>query len=293
MRDIERMLEQARALGTVFFDISGGDPLIVEREFILETLRLASAKDLSACISTNGTNLTKDYLEEMVSVGLQKLKFSLYGATSRTHDHFTRVPGSFEHVMRAVELSKRAGVEVWVNCVVIPGNLDEFQRLASLLDPLDVDLVQLSSIVPCGRGKRADSYQFSEAGFKNAIRTLENSLSSLRHAFTITLYPNPETPPFAGRHCDYFYDRLVVDPQGNVIPCCLLPDDLQHRLGNIREGLSKVCSDQRVREDPVFYWLDQGHDKMRQALGYEKVSHNLCAVCIDMLYRLSGTATGK
>lgn len=293
MRDIERMLEQARAMGAVFFDVSGGDPLIVEREFILETLRLASAKDMSACISTNGTSLTKNYLEEMVSVGLQKLKFSLYGATPQTHDDFTRVPGSFEHVTRAVELSKRAGVEVWVNCVVTPENLNEFRRLSSVLGPLDVDLVQLSSIVPCGRGKWAGAYQFSEAGLENAIRTLENSLSGLSHAFTITLYPNPETPPFAGRHCDYFCDRLVVDPQGNVIPCCLLPDDLQHRLGNVREGLSKVCSDQRVREDPVFYWLDQGHDRMREELGYENMSHNLCTVCIDMLYRLSGTATGK
>lgn len=286
LEDIERMLGQAKGFGAVCFDISGGDPLKLEKQFVLETIRCSFRKGLSPSISTNAENLSTEYVEDLVSAGLQKIKFSLYGATPTTHDDFTRVPGSFEKTILGIELSKRAGLEVWVNAVVTPSNLKELQNLPSLIEPWKVDLVQLSSIVPCGRGEAASSFQFSEDGLERAIEILQDNLSDLNYAFTITLFPDPENPPFVGRYCDYFYDRLVVGPWGNIIPCCLLPKDIQHHLGNIREGLSEVCSDQRIQEDWVFLWLARGHQEMRRELSYEKVSHNLCSICIDMLYLL-------
>jgi len=281
------MLDRAKDLGAVYFDVSGGDPLRLDKQFVLETIRCSTRKDLSASISTNAENLSVEYVEDLVEVGLQKIKFSLYGVIPETHDDFTRVRGSFEKTLEGITLSKQAGIEVWVNAVVTPGNLQEFQRLPSLLEPWDVDLVQLTSIVPSGRGEVAGDYRFSEDGLKRAIEVLQDRLSGLNHAFTITLFPDPETPPFDGRFCDYFHDRLVVDPNGNIIPCCLLPKDLQHILGNVREGLGEVYSDERIREGSIFWWLARGHDEMRKKLGFEKVSHNLCSICIDMLYRLN------
>lgn len=286
LEDIERMLYQAKDFGAVFFDISGGDPLKLEKEFVLETIRLAVRSGLSPSISTNGENLSSEYVEDMTSVGLEKIKFSLYGVIPETHDDFTRVRGSFERVIKGIKLSKHAGIEVWVNSVITPRNLQEFQGLPSLLEPWNVDLVQLTSIVPCGRGEVAYDYQFSEDELERAIEILEDFLSEMNYAFTTTLFPDPHRPPFDERHCDYFHDRLVVDPRGNIIPCCLLPSDLQHHLGNVREGLSEACSDQRIQENWVFSWLAKGHEEMRRELNYGRVSHNLCETCIDMLYRL-------
>jgi len=286
LEDIERMLHQAKDFGAVFFDVSGGDPLKVEKPFVLETIRHAVRNGLSPSISTNAEKLSAEYVEDMSSAGLKKIKFSLYGVTPETHDDFTRVRGSFERVIKGIRLSKRAGLEVWVNAVVTPGNLKELQNLTSLIELRGVDLVQLTSIVPCGRGKDASSLRFSEDGLERAIETLQDCLSDMNYAFTITLFPDPHRPPFDERYCDYFDDRLVVDPRGNIIPCCLLPRDLQHHLGNVREGLSEVCSDQRIQEDWVFSWLAKGHEEMRRELSYGRVSHNLCATCIDMFYRL-------
>ena len=285
--DIERMVDQAKDLGTAYLDISGGDPLELERQFLLQTIRYSSRKGLSVSISTNAQNLNEEYAEALVAVGLQKIKFSLYGVKPETHDGFTGVPGSFERAINGIRVSREAGVEVWVNSVVTPGNLAEFQNLPSLLDPCGVDLVQLTSIVPCGRGTLASDYRFSEDGLERAIGMLEKSLSGLNYVFTVTLFPEPNNPPFNERYCDYFYDRLVVDHNGDVIPCCLLPENLKHCLGNIREGLSEVYSPRRIEEGSIFYWLGRGHEEMRRKLGYEKTSHNLCSICIDMLYRLS------
>lgn len=292
LEDIERMLDQAQALGAEDFDISGGDPLALEERFILETIKCSSEKGLSTSLCTNAQNLSAKYMDDLFDAGLQKIKLSLYGAAPATHDDFTRVPGSFEKVIDGIKLSKQAGMEVWINAVVTPLNVEEFRRLSSLLRPLDVDLVQLTSIVPCGRGETAHDFKFSEDGLGRAIGVLKEHLVGLDYAFTITLFPDPDTPAFIGRYCDYFDDRLVVNPNGDIIPCCLLPASLQHRLGNVREDLPEVCSDHRIRQDIVFQWLARGHQAMRKELGYERVSHNLCSICIDMLYRLSGADRG-
>jgi MoaA/NifB/PqqE/SkfB family radical SAM enzyme len=285
--NIERMLDDAKKHGAAYFDISGGDPLILDKFVVLETVKYSSKMGLSTSISTNASNLSAEYMEELAAAGLEKIKFSLYGGIAETHDDFTRTPGSFERVIDGIRISRAAGIEVWVNAVVTPDNMDEIQGLSPLLEPLDVDLVQLTSIVPCGRGETVSGYRFSEDELGNAIKALESGLSDLEHAFTITLFPDPRNPPFAGRFCDYFDERLVVDPDGSIVPCCLLPAELQHRLGNISEGIAEVCSDFRIGEDAVFYWLAQGHQAMRRELGYEDVSHNLCATCIDMLSLLS------
>ena len=79
-------------------------------------------------------------------------------------------------------------------------------------------------------------------------------------------------------------ERIVVDPEGDVLPCCLLPEDLKRPLGNIREdGLAEICSPQRLRLDPTAHWLLKGHKALREELAYEERSHCLCCTCTEML----------
>jgi len=116
----------------------------------------------------------------------------------------------------------------------------------------------------------------------------KDDLPGLNYVFTIALFPYREDYPFPGRFCDYFVDRLVINPNGDIIPCCLLPQQLQQRLGNIKNNsLLKIYSSKNIKEGSVFDWLNKGHEEMRRQLGYNETSHNLCSICIDMLNCLS------
>ena len=85
-------------------------------------------------------------------------------------------------------------------------------------------------------------------------------------------------------YCDYLKDKLVVDSSGHVIPCCILPKDIRSVNGNaIKEDFEEIYSSQKMKEDPIFYWLQKGHRAMREVLGFEKLSNNLCSICIEML----------
>lgn len=288
--DIKRIVDQAKDFGMGRFGISGGEPLTLEKRLLLKTIRYASQKGLLTSLNTNAYRLSRRYVSELADAGLKRIKFSLYGTNPQTHDDFTGVIGSFNRVIHGIRVSKEEEMEVWVNAVITPKSLEEMKNLPLFLEPHELDVVQLSSIVPTGRGRIAVGYTFSEEGLKGAIETLEKSLGGLlyrNYVFTITLFPDPENPPFIGRYCNYFVTQLVIDPKGDIIPCCVLPDDLKSRLGNIKgERLPEIHSAHRIRRDPIFYWLERGHEKMRKELGYKKTSHDLCSVCIDMLYRL-------
>jgi len=56
----------------------------------------------------------------------------------------------------------------------------EIENLLSFLDSSGVDIVQLSSIVPTGRGMFASSCRFSEKGLEEAIERLKISIPGLR-----------------------------------------------------------------------------------------------------------------
>lgn len=290
LEDIERMVDQAIGFGMEIFEISGGEPLILAKPLLLEALRYLSRRGMLTTLSTNAYRLDKEYASELAGAGLDKIKFSLYGANPQTHDEFTGAIGSFDRVIRGIETSKEEGMEVTVHFLITPKNLKELPALPSLLRPRDVDAVQLGSIVPSGRGRTAEGYVFTGEGLEEVTGTLKKSFSHLlyrNYFFTNTLFPDSGMFPLDGRYCDYFTDRLVIDPKGNIIPCCILPENLRSRLGNIREeGLSEIYSAQRIWKEPIFYWLYQGHKAMRRRLGYDKVSHNLCSLCINILSRL-------
>jgi MoaA/NifB/PqqE/SkfB family radical SAM enzyme len=287
---IRVVLDKAVLFGMDEFELSGGEPLVVERDSMLEILGHASGHRMLTTLNTNTWFLDERYALDLRDAGLDRLKTSLYGTSPRNHEEFTGIEGSFERLMHALELLRDMEIEVWVNYVVTPKNLDQTHRLAALLEPYDVDTIQVSAVVPTGRGRSAEEYVFSDQELYGVSKKLEEILPVAGHSnvsYTITLYPYPDRYPFGGRYCDYLTDRLVVDPSGCVLPCCVLPRDLGPSLGSLlEEDLPELLSTHRINGDPVFDWLARGHEAMEARLGCRRKTPNLCSGCIEMLREL-------
>lgn len=176
LEDMERMVDQATGFGMEIFEISGGEPLILERRLLLETLRHASRRGLLTALNTNAYGLDREYASELVEAGLDKIKFSLYGANPQTHDEFTGAMGSFDRVLRGIEASKEEGMEVTVHFLITPKNLKELPALPSLLGPRGVDAVQLGSIV-LEVPYRPPSESFVRPPSKETLRLVFDQLS--------------------------------------------------------------------------------------------------------------------
>jgi hypothetical protein len=146
-------------------------------------------------------------------------------------------------------------------------------------------------VIPTGRGRAGTQYVLSEEEKSTVITKMKKRYEGLlghKYFFTVALYPEPRSYPFEGRFCNCLVERIVVDAEGNVVPCCLLPRCIRTPLGNIKNSpLSSILSSQTIKSSPIATGLLWGHKALREKLCYWETSHCLCSVCIEMLRRLT------
>jgi MoaA/NifB/PqqE/SkfB family radical SAM enzyme len=284
------MVDKAVRFGMDELELSGGEPLVVEKDTLLDVIRYASGKEMVATVSTNTWFLNEGYAYDLKDAGLDRLKTSLYGTSPRSHEAFTGREGSYERLMRVLGILRDLEIETWVNYIVTPRNLDETCGLSDLLEPYGIDTMQVSVVIPTGRGRSAEGCLFRDRELYGVVKRLRAILPDSRHSnvsFTVTLYDAHDRLPFEGRYCDYLTDRLVVDPAGRVLPCCVLPQDLKPVLGSLlEEDLPELLTRRRLDGHPIFHWLVRGHEEMEERLGVRRTTPNLCSACMAMLREL-------
>jgi cyclic pyranopterin phosphate synthase len=130
MADYLRMVRVFVGLGIEKVRLTGGEPLLrkdlVEFVAALAELRtIRSGEPLDLALTTNG-HLLKDLAEPLKDAGLTRITVSMDAVNPATFARITRVPGSFEHVLRGIRAAQRAGLDpVKVNCVLLRGFNDD------------------------------------------------------------------------------------------------------------------------------------------------------------------------
>ncbi len=126
------IFDQARAMGTREWVVSGGEPML--HPDFTEIFDYLTSKFLTYTINTNGTKITPEIAELMKRKGSKMI--ALYGADAAVHDHITREPGSFEKAMKGFSFLKEAGAGFTVQVVPMKDSfhqLDEMTKLAKSL----------------------------------------------------------------------------------------------------------------------------------------------------------------
>ena len=129
------VVDQARALGTREWSISGGEPML--RPDFAEIFDYVTTKTTTYSLNTNGTLITPEIAQLLKRNGNKMI--ALYGATAAVHDHITRSPGSFEAALEGFARMKEAGAGFTVQLVPMRDNWhewDSMQELAKSLSPL-------------------------------------------------------------------------------------------------------------------------------------------------------------
>jgi radical SAM protein with 4Fe4S-binding SPASM domain len=141
--DVLRLAEEFEALQGLRFIVSGGEPLR-HRAFWELNERLPAFRFRSILLS-NGTLVDPPTAR---ALRFHEVQVSLDGL-EESHDRL-RGPGSFARAFRGLANLVDAGVAVSVSSVAHAGNLDDFDRLARLLE--DLPLRGWSVDVPCPAG---------------------------------------------------------------------------------------------------------------------------------------------
>lgn len=131
--------------------LSGGEPLM--RPDIFELSHRARALGIYTGLSTNGTLITEENIDEIAEVGYDYVGISIDGL-EETHDVIRQRKGAFRESMHAVKLCKARGIKVGLRFTLTRENYEQLGDILALLDEHDVDKFYLSHLNYGGRGRR-------------------------------------------------------------------------------------------------------------------------------------------
>jgi cyclic pyranopterin phosphate synthase len=133
--DYLRLVRIFVELGIEKVRLTGGEPLLrkglIDLLRELAALRTNSGEGLDLALTTNG-HLLENQAASLKQAGLSRITVSMDAVDSPTFERITRVPGSFDHVLRGIRAAQSAGLApVKVNCVLLRGfNEDQIPGFA-------------------------------------------------------------------------------------------------------------------------------------------------------------------
>jgi cyclic pyranopterin phosphate synthase len=144
-------------LGITKVRLTGGEPLLrrglldLIRE--LAKLRTIEGESLDLALTTNG-HLLEDLAAPLKAAGLNRITVSMDAVDPQVFERITRVPGSFENVLRGVRAARREGLSpLKVNCVLMRGfNDDQLEGFARFAREENV-VVRFIEFMPLEEGR--------------------------------------------------------------------------------------------------------------------------------------------
>ncbi|MDR3641685.1 MAG: radical SAM protein [Humidesulfovibrio sp.] len=207
-QDYRAVARQAMAMGAVNFSFQGGEPLLCSE--LPEIIKACSPHKNLISVTTNGTLLTQDRLEQLKALGVDILTVSLDSSIAAEHDSFRGVPGSYERTVAGVDRALAAGFRVSLGTVVThaslrgPGlaGLIKFARDRGLL-------LYLILPVPAGKWMAASSMMLTQED-EGYVDELTRESPFIRIDFQANL---------GGYGCGAAKEILYLTPYGDVLPC--------------------------------------------------------------------------
>ncbi|HWF99298.1 MAG TPA: pyrroloquinoline quinone biosynthesis protein PqqE [Steroidobacteraceae bacterium] len=137
-----RVLQEARALGSVQLGLSGGEPLVRED---LEVI-VAAAHRLGFYINliTSGVGLTEARLGALKEGGLDHIQLSFQDSTRQMND-FLSSTRTFELKSRAAALIKQYRYPMVLNVVLHRLNIDHVEEILGMAEQLGAEYVELAN----------------------------------------------------------------------------------------------------------------------------------------------------
>jgi cyclic pyranopterin phosphate synthase len=156
-REYLRLIKLFVDLGISKVRLTGGEPLL-RRSLLdmvkeLATWRTLEGEPLDLALTTNG-HLLEDLAVPLKAAGLNRVTVSMDAVDAATFERITRIPGSFETVLRGVRAARSAGLTpLKINCVLLRGfNDDQIEGFARFAREEDV-VVRFIEFMPLEEGR--------------------------------------------------------------------------------------------------------------------------------------------
>lgn len=125
--EIFHLLDQLADAGCLSLLFTGGECLV--REDFLDIYTYAKKKGILTSLYTNATLINDTIADHLSKYRPKIIEVTIYGATAKTYEKVTGVPGSFERCMRGIELLIEKGINLELKTMAIKANLHELEKM--------------------------------------------------------------------------------------------------------------------------------------------------------------------
>jgi len=174
-----RVIENMANAGVSVLTFSGGEPLT--RSDLFELVQYASSNDLLCTVATNGTLLTHEIADKMITAGVKRIEIGLDGIHPEIHDGFRNTPGAFEKTVEGIKICAENGnfQEIAVTMTLNKLNVNEIPKIIEFAEELGATRFYLNRLIPAGRGARIlDQYDVTQQEKFAALKSLYEKLST-------------------------------------------------------------------------------------------------------------------
>ena len=239
-------IDQLADLGTLYILFTGGE--IFTRPDIMDIATHTKRRGIRVGLMTNGSLITEEIADRLISIDIGDFEISLLGATKETCDKITGVDGSFDKVVSALKILRQKGVIPHVKTCVTNINLEEVADIAGLAKELDVSFSCSPCIIPrLDLGKEPLQFNIRAADFLDINKRFikfHNQKSEAKKQKKRTK-ERKEPPGFWERECLFNcmagHTMAFINPYGEMKACMTVPEpSFDIRKHGVKECWEKI-----------------------------------------------------
>lgn len=239
---IKKMMEEFKDMGTVFWEFTGGEPLL--REDLAELVDYAKdSMGFHLSLATNGT-----LLPERINKypALRKFDFIQISFEGRKEiNDKLRGKNVFDKVIQALQMLKKYNIKTKISTVITKDNLQDCNYLVNIAERYGTGIAfEPIAIHPQDRQLLARQYFPDKKTFQEFIDILVKEKqddapieSSLEYLRTVR-----ESWPDGANLIKCYAGKFLCDitPDGYVVPCCVRLENARDECCGLKHGFGKA-----------------------------------------------------
>jgi radical SAM protein with 4Fe4S-binding SPASM domain len=148
--EVHSILEQCADLGLATICFSGGELFV--RPDVFEIFEHARRLGLILELISNATRITPEIADRLTPIGFRHLAISIYGATKRTYERVTSVPGSYDKFRAGLRCLVTRELPLTVRMPVMTENAHEVGEARVLVEGMGIRFQYCLDITPGSDG---------------------------------------------------------------------------------------------------------------------------------------------
>ena len=240
------LVRQAGELGVLYFDITGGEPLI--RKDIVEVVGAVADAGMVPGLLTNATLATRELTRRLVDAGLASVQVSLDACTAEVHDEIRGQKGAFDRARRGIDAFREVGIQPRISVTLNQRNKHQAPDMVRFFGQELGLAFNFDRVIPAGRSleQREHPLELSNAEFYEIIRRCQGASATKVCDSPTASSQNGQVEPGCGVGASY----LFIKQDGRAALCPTMTEAESPAF--VQADLTRISLAEAWLEHPTF-----------------------------------------